>query len=350
MFDRDGNKVILAGEPNMHQLNLGQSGTGKTHHAVRTMEELLDNGKRALVIDYSSSFSQEELSRHGAQFLSHIMDPMHDIVYFDLEAVNLELAADQIAAAIIHAFGIHGYKLERMVEDACAAMIGSDKAFSFLKLVTMLEEAYDNGDTVSRQERQETQKTLERLLNRLRVTKALGSFIVRFADTEIPSGNHVDILQLSNVSPVVRSQFVNFCLSLLWENVRAGKGSPMYDAILLDEIQNLEISNDSTLYQLLREGRKFGIQLILCTQYLSGYKPNEREALMQAGTILFFRPTKGDLAWISKLLEQETQYPWAKTLATLPRGYAVLKGNYYLNNSKRMSAVPLIVHSTTNAS
>ena len=46
--------------------------------------------------------------------------------------------------------------------------------------------------------------------------------------------------------------------------------------VVLDEVQNLDHRQGSPLEKMLREGRKFGVSLILATQTLSNLKKEEQ--------------------------------------------------------------------------
>lgn len=64
--------------------------------------------------------------------------------------------------------------------------------------------------------------------------------------------------------------------------------------IAVDEFQNLNTKSGSILAQILREGRKFNLGLLLATQTLATFETGERAILAQAGTKLLFRPTDQD--------------------------------------------------------
>ncbi len=93
--------------------------------------------------------------------------------------------------------------------------------------------------------------------------------------------------------------------------------------IVLDEIQNLDHRLEGPLGQLLTEGRKFGISLILATQTLSNFAKDQRDRLFQASHKLFFKPADTEIKSYAQLLADATSYNqehWVQQLSGLSRG------------------------------
>jgi len=65
--------------------------------------------------------------------------------------------------------------------------------------------------------------------------------------------------------------------------------------IVLDEVQNLDHRDGSPLSKYLREGRKFGLSLIMATQIMSSLGKDERDRMFNAGHKLFFRPADTEI-------------------------------------------------------
>jgi len=93
--------------------------------------------------------------------------------------------------------------------------------------------------------------------------------------------------------------------------------------IVLDEIQNLDHSSDSPIDKMLREGRKFGLSLLLATQTTSQFNQEQRDRLFQAGHKLFFKPAATEIDRFAHLLAQatpESKNDWAHRLTKLEKG------------------------------
>lgn len=115
-----------------------------------------------------------------------------------------------------------------------------------------------------------------------------------------------------------------------------------YDSIYLDEFQHLSMSKSGALYSLLRESRKFGVSLVLSSQFIGNYDDDEKSALLQVGNILLFRPTLKDLNECAKLIDVEKSGAWKKILKKLNVGQAILLGHYCVNNKKNICEKPVI--------
>lgn len=340
--DREGHRVRLAEIPNGHTLVLGDSGYGKTFYCTQRLTEVLAMGGNALVIDYSNSYSKEELEKHQVGVQVRVMNPCEEDVDFAVPA-DPARAVDLITKAIESAIGIRSYVQKAHLRDCCRQVLAADDRFSFPKLIAVLEEKLWEAKVTPGES--DTGKDLEKLLTRISKMQMLDKFFLRVGpEDHIQEG--VTILQLSDIPREYQNEVVSLCMNLLWEDTRSRKGNPRYRTILLDEIQNLDLKKGSTLYSFLREGRKFGVRLILSTQHIQDYNTAERETLMQAGTLMFFRPTVKGGKRIEAILSQVCEGDWCKLILTLEIGQAILYGNYYLNDNKYVSSRPLIVNVT----
>jgi DNA phosphorothioation-dependent restriction protein DptH len=93
--------------------------------------------------------------------------------------------------------------------------------------------------------------------------------------------------------------------------------------IVLDEVQNLDHRDGSPLSRYLREGRKFGLSLIMATQIMSSLEKDERDRMFNAGHKLFFRPADTEMrayADIAAISTAEKPEIWVKRLAGLKKG------------------------------
>lgn len=342
--DLEGHRIRLAEVPNGHMLVLGQSGCGKTYFCCHRLEEIVEEGGNALVVDYSNSYSREELVNHKVQIEVDEKNPCETTVIFELKAGDKALAVEQITNALVGIADIQSYKQRELLQSCCEELLEDNKPFSFPDLIQRLRVSLWELEGVKGEG--DTRQNLSRLLARFMKLQHLKKFFVGIDTQEKPQGRGVTILQLSDLPEELSHVITALCLNLLWQEIRGSKGKPRYSTILLDEIQNLNLKPGSALYSLLREGRKFGVNLILSTQYICDFDAAARAALEQAGTMLFFHPRVDDCKWIGRQLAQKQDRDWTMPLLSLKKGQALLYGNYYLNDNKCMSIRPLIVRST----
>lgn len=131
------------------------------------------------------------------------------------------------------------------------------------------------------------------------------------------------VLQLAGFSRDMSRLITEFTLIDLYRYYRARGGKDRPKVLVLDEIQNLDHSLGSPLSQLLTEGRKFGISLVMATQTLSSLNSDARDRLFQASHKLFFKPADTELRAFATILEgmtDERRDEWVSRLSSLARG------------------------------
>jgi DNA phosphorothioation-dependent restriction protein DptH len=146
----------------------------------------------------------------------------------------------------------------------------------------------------------------------------------------------VHVLQLKGLANSIQQLVTEFTLWDLWDYAQntGSKSRPI--PLVLDEIQNLDHRSGSPIDKMLREGRKFGLGLILATQTTSQFNQEQRDRLFQAGHKLFFKPATTEIASFAQLIAQSTpgvsKADWQQRLASLQKGQCwslgpVLKSN-----------------------
>ncbi len=133
----------------------------------------------------------------------------------------------------------------------------------------------------------------------------------------------VQVLPLKGLGREVQKLVTEFALWDLYDYAcnTGSKTRPI--PVVLDEIQNLDHRPDSPIDKMLREGRKFGLSLILATQTTSNFSQEQRDRLFQAGHKLFFKPADTEIERFSSLLSQithDSKADWSQRLARLEKG------------------------------
>lgn len=138
--------------------------------------------------------------------------------------------------------------------------------------------------------------------------------------------NKINILDFSNLDSETQQILIEILLAGLWRHRDTFQNKNTKCNLFLDECQLLYLGSTSIVCQLLREGRKFGINLILATQSLSNIPRQAISMLQQAGTKLYFQPAQADLRHIAKSLSQIYGGDWQQPLAQLRRGECIADG------------------------
>lgn len=183
---------------------------------------------------------------------------------------------------------------------------------------------------------------MEKLLSRFVPYEEIDKIYIRKRNKEERESRFpVTIIQLSDFPEQQRQFLTEFLLTIIWKETLSNGQSP-YHLILLDEAQHLSMKSGSALCGFLQEGRKFGVSVMLTTQFMSCYKRDEQNLLLQAASILFFRVTFKEAAFCAKLISGEEWKEWKKILCNLETGETVLLGKYRINNYNRVCNYPVV--------
>lgn len=144
----------------------------------------------------------------------------------------------------------------------------------------------------------------------------------------IQSG-YINIIDFSGLDMFAQTSLSEIVLSNLWR--RAQYGTLQADSsdliIFLDEFQNLSLKSDAILRSMLREGRKFGISLVLATQTLDVFPRDIISVLNQTATKLYFKPSQNEARRVAKEIGQYNIADWIKTILSLRVGECIAVGD-----------------------
>lgn len=103
--------------------------------------------------------------------------------------------------------------------------------------------------------------------------------------------------------------------------------------IVVDEFQHLSVKAHSALSMILREGRKFGLILLLTTQTLNIFSNAELSLIQQVATHLCFRPVENELTQVAKMIDPSKKEYWRNQLTGLKRGQCLGVGSLDVNGN-----------------
>lgn len=170
----------------------------------------------------------------------------------------------------------------------------------------------------------------------------MNSRVFRDSPKRIEAGK-INILDLSGLDSMTRSAAAGLIISYFWRWAR-WNGAKSDIVLALDEFQNLSFGRGSALPDILREGRKFGVSLLLSTQSTNTFPINIRMLLNQAAVKLYFRPGQHEIPQIAR----EIAYCYgsktgemAKKLAALKVGESIAAGDLRWRDREFQGAVIL---------
>lgn len=152
----------------------------------------------------------------------------------------------------------------------------------------------------------------------------------------------VTIIQISEF-PELQKRFLTVLLAeLIWKEMIRNKENKRFDVLVFDEFQFMTVKPGSALSQLLREGRKYELSVILSSQFVSNYETEELNTLFQVGNIIIFKLTENDMIFSARIIDPENVQEWRRILMGLHIGEAILKGNYTINSGNVLLNRPII--------
>ena len=318
--------------PNRHLLIFGASGTGKTYAVQAIILELAKYLQNSLIVDYTNGFTTNQLET----IIRDVLKPQQHIIRREPLPINPFRQQCDV---------IEGFELPE------------DPATTAQRVSGVFAEIYQLGDqqksalyTAIRDGVNEYGDSLNlaALMQRLRVisnnggpTAASAASVITkiqpFVDTtpfgvEDPesweklfsdTNSRCHIIQLAGFMKEFARLITEFALIDLYRYYRAQGDKDNPKVVVLDEIQNLDHRLESPLGQILTEGRKFGLSLVLATQTLSNLGRDERDRLFQASHKLFFKPADTEIRTYAGILADATEErseEWVRRLASLKRG------------------------------
>ena len=135
----------------------------------------------------------------------------------------------------------------------------------------------------------------------------------------------INIFRLSKFPLDTQHMISEIIINLIWKQAVQGAFSATGVILFIDECHNLDTGKNGIISQILREGRRFNVHLILATQVLST-EAYMSKLMMQASLVLFFKPPKNEMAMVAKLIQPGNEERWIGILANLSRGECIACG------------------------
>lgn len=247
---------------------------------------------------------------------------------------------------------------------ACGKVIANALGFCSAKAVVILKQAIrqlftlngqrfflsdlveylENSDEESAEDKEWQQKILERLNlgdDIPQITFCLDENIDFSADSVI-----WDLTALDDTYAQLITYLVNFCLLCQQKSKFRHGDAARKIFVIIDEFQVLDCDRRSVIGTCLAEGQKYGMALILITQFLRDNFPDAViSQFKQGGFRFYFRLTEEEAADVSRRLAKSAEERRAlyNRLANLPQGHCLMLGCHTLGESKIVYDSPRFV-------
>ena len=317
---------------NRHMLIFGSSGSGKTYAIQCILSELARAGLSSFIVDYTDGF----LTHHTEKVYQKVCTPKDYYVVVNPLPINpFKTYSNEIAPGVEvqeKAFNVatrvknilcsvykdFGSQQQAIIDKVLEQGLEKNPQYHLTDFLEDLEADSARGESVA---------------NKIRTLVKVNCFDTEASENlyedKLRNEFPVQVIQLTNIPRDLQRIITEFILWDIWAYVQkhGSKDKPM--TIVLDEMQNLDHAPDSPIDKMLREGRKFGISLILATQTISNFDKEQKDRLFQASTKLFFKPATTEVDSFAKLLSQvSSDYnanDWRDRLNKLNKGQC-----YYL--------------------
>ena len=329
--------------PNRHLIIFGTSGSGKTYGIQCLLAEMAQQQMHSLIVDYTDGFLPSQVEK---LFLEKAKPQDHYVRAGKLP-LNPFRKQSQIIDPSCPPVEESPFEVATRVASIFTSVFNTLGDQQSSTLIRILEEGVESGpafsltDMLSRLEAEQSQYGIS-LANKLAPLVKSQPFregAESAWEGMLASPEHwVHVLQLTGLARDIQKMITEFVLWDLWDYAQNTGNKYRPIPIVLDEIQNLDHSNDSPIDKMLREGRKFGLSLILATQTTSQFKQEERDRLFQAGHKLFFKPATTEIDRFASILSQSTtgipKSDWGQRLAKLEKGQCWSLGPVLQSNGK----------------
>lgn len=337
---------------NRHLLVFGSPGSGKTYAIQCLLAEMAAQHLHSLIVDYTDGFAPGQVEPEFAEganpkdyFICNDPLPLNpfrqQVRVIDpskpAAPENAYQAAMRVGSIFCSVYDTIGEQQRAVLLRVLEAGIAEQRFSTLEQLMAGLRADSQYGETLA------SKLELFAKINPFDLT-AEEPWSKMLADP----AHWVQILQLRGLSLEIQRLITEFILWDLYDFAMNTGNKRRPIPVVLDEIQNLDHSDGSPIDKLIREGRKFGLSMILATQTTSNFNQEQRDRLFLADHKLFFKPADTEVDKLSTLLGQNTpitKSDWAQRLSKLGKGECWSVGGVQ-TSSGALETKPLLVKVT----
>lgn len=332
-------KTVTTNDQNMknrHICVIGGTGSGKTVECERLICSAVKNGETIVALDVHGTLAEDqifplyketfreyvnEIDVHKNGIPCKLFSPVKYLDGSSEDLIDIVGAITDIISDAIHTGSAQNSELRKAVR-----FVIEEKSFDKLGFAA-IDKALESAGN----------KTAEILRDKLYFLTAHNVLI---SGDEFISSNKINVFRLSKFDLKTQTVIAELILSYIWRlaNAEQFKQNPIY--VFIDECQNMPAGKDNALAQMLSEGRKFGINLILATQMiLQGTTSAVQQRMSQCGLMLYFKPAANRVNLTAKLIDSVRDSEWARLLRTLGKGEFIADGNFLIDGKEKNGAL-----------
>lgn len=148
-------------------------------------------------------------------------------------------------------------------------------------------------------------------------------------------------LDLNGLEYDVQLKVVKFLMDYLLR--MANKGLFLEDGlnVFLDEAQNMDFCEGSTLFSMINEGRKLNLRLMLAAPSIISSAKKGMSVVTQCGTQLYFAPLRKERRMIAEMIDPQKTDKYVFALSRLDKGEFIACGRFNVNDKEVLGPIPL---------
>lgn len=320
----------IHGNKKKSMLILGGSRLGKTFLESNLGAELIRENKIVQAIDLGSKWGLRDKQRLMASGAGIRMVKRFKFALIFKTKQELIGCAEYICNAL----EVHSENVKTVLKGAIGKAVDQmGNIFRFSNLIKMLENIEDTDQEYKKWAR----RIYERLVNCNEIADIC--FVLDEEKDFIDCSAIWDFDGIDDSCVKIMTSLVLYCIYCQCRrNFKANRQKDIF--VLIDEFQVLNCDRHSIFGICLTEGQKYGLSLILSTQFLQG---NFSEAVInqfkQGGFRFYFRLTEEEAGNVSNQLTYNIQdrKKLYHRLVNLPVGTCLMIGPHYVGNCKDIS-------------
>lgn len=312
---------IAADSPNQHVALYGISGGGKSTRIESISLSALDTGSTVIGFDLNGLDF-----RVPSELLNRISAVEDGIGLRFLDSSAVEAGAESQTNCISYLTDIFenifrlGSRQKGVIREAI--QFGMANRMNYVSDMEAIEAG------LVRQSTTIAQGVYERLWHILRCD------IFRNGEKRFETGK-INVVSFQGLNPSAQKELAELTLALLWKKIRMQELRSHKLTLIVDELQNYVLKEGSTLAEMLRESRKYGVNLILATQTLPNTSRGGGSYLVdQAAVQLYFRMSDAGVEKAAVRINKCNALHWASVLKNLQVGQSVAVGSLCVGSRK----------------
>lgn len=318
------NQVYISNQAlNPSVLVTGLSGAGKSWKLFQLEESIMKSGNQLLILDFHGSHHNRrfwekvgkrcevnQIDIHERGIPLSILSPLK---MPDGKAESTEDAANSVLKILANVTPNLGDRQAATLRQAILEAVKNRHLYANNEM-RGIDEALENIDDPRAEALREK---LWFLLNKCLIS----------TNAAILESGKVNIFDLNGFDFETQVQVAELILNLAWRYLtRYGSQNAGILYLVCDEAQNF--SANSVLSNILREGRKHHVGVIIATQTLQTFSKGQRAVIEQAATKLHFRPAGTEALQLATAISAKDRMFWRDQLLRLRTGQCVAVGSF----------------------